>query len=308
MGSSFAAVGHHLPPFVERAGVLRPIAVDPVGPSHLAAQASRAALERAGWGIEELEFILFATSTPDVDFPGAACFLQAALECGTIGALDVRGQCCGFLYGLLIADRLQRGGMYRRVLVAAGEVHSSGLDYGPTGAEVARLFGDGAGVALLGESGAVRSVVVHADGRPHQAYWTEAPASRQHPVRMTIEDYQAGRHLPRLDHAALAAFGVDAIAGAVDEALRQADTSAAKIDHWIVSHVFPDVAEAARQRLDVPKERWVIPSERYGHLTAAALPVALSADVEAGRIGAGQTVCLAAAGAGFTWGAAVVEL
>lgn len=308
MASSFAAVGHFLPPFLERAGVQRPIAVDPVGPSSLAAEATRSALARADWQLGDIEFILFATSTPDVDFPGSACFLQAALGCGTIGALDVRGQCAGFLYGLLIADRFQRSGMYQRILVAAGEVHSSGLDYSPAGADVAKLFGDGAGVALLGPRGSIRSVVVHADGRQHQAYWCEAPASRQHPVRMTVDDFHAGKHLPRLDHAALTNFGVGALVDAIGEALAEAGAASATVDRFYLSHVLPEVAEAACERLGLAPERCVIPSQRYGHLTAAALPVALADDVQAGQVGVGQTVCLASAGAGFTWGAAVVEL
>src|SRR6185369_679584 len=110
-------------------GVRRPIATDPVGPSDLALPPGREALAAAGLAPEDVEFLIFATMTPDVTFPGAACFFQDKLGLRTVGALDVRGQCAGYLMALMIADDYLRAGQYRNVLVAAGEVHSAGLDY-----------------------------------------------------------------------------------------------------------------------------------------------------------------------------------
>src|SRR3990172_4841139 len=150
MNTAILGLGHHLPAEVERAGVRRPIAVEAVGPSTLAANAASGALERAQLAADAVDFIVFATMTPDVTFPGAGCYLQHHLGCGTVGAVDVRAQCAGFLQGLLIADQFVRAGTYKHVLVAGAEVHSSGLDYSERGAAVSQLFGDGAGVAMIG--------------------------------------------------------------------------------------------------------------------------------------------------------------
>lgn len=311
MGSGIIGIGHELPAALERSGVVRPIAVEAVGPSTLAARASVGALAQAQLAVDAVDFIVFATMTPDVTFPGAACYLQDQLGCRTVGALDVRAQCAGFIYGLTVADRFVRAGVYRHVLVAGGEVHSAGLDYSEKGVHIAQLFGDGAGVVVLGpgdgERG-VRSAVLHADGQHHRSFWCEYPASRQHPTRMTLANFLSGRHFPAIDFDAVRRFGAETLPAVITEAVHAAELSMDRVDHFIISHVLPDVVEGAARQLGIASARLTNPSARYGHLTAAALPVALSEDVASGALAAGATVCLAAAGAGFAWGAAVVRL
>lgn len=310
MGTAIASVGHFLPPMVEHHGVLRPIAVDPIGPSTLAARATEAALARAGLNATDIDFIIFATTTPDVTFPGAGVFLQHQLGCGTIGVLDVRAQCAGFLYGLAIADPFLRSGAYERILLAGGEVHSSGLDDSEAGAATARLFGDGAGVALLvrAEESALLGIDIHADGRHHREFWCEHPASRQFPTRITEDDIRAGKHFPKLDLEALRTTGAISISQSMRTAMERADLGLADIDHFIVSHVIPEVADEALADLGVEASRATIPARRFGHIMAGALPIALSEQLEAGTLAPGARVCLAAAGAGFAWGAAVIQL
>ena len=111
-----------------------------VGPSDLACEAAKIALDEAGLTSRDVEFVVFATMTPDVTFPGAGCYLQDKLGCGTVGALDLRAQCCGFLFALEVAEQFVGAGKYRRILVAAAEVHSSGLDFSPSGAQVTPLL------------------------------------------------------------------------------------------------------------------------------------------------------------------------
>ncbi len=311
MGSRILGIGHELPAALERGGVVRPIAVEPVGPSTLAARASAGALAQAQLAVDAVDFIVFATATPDVTFPGAACYLQDQLGCGTVGALDIRAQCAGFIYALTIADRFIATGAYRHVLVAGGEAHSPGLDYSEKGLPIAQLFADGAGVVMLGpgdgEQG-VRGTVLHADGQHHRSFWCEYPASRQHPTRMTLADFVSGRHFPAIDLDAVRRFGVETLPAVIDEVLQTAGVSKDRVDRFIISYVLPDVVESVAQRLGIASARVTNPAARYGHLTAAALPVALSEDVASGSLAAGATVCLAAAGAGFAWGAAVVRL
>lgn len=309
MPTAFLGLAHDLPPAQPVGSVRRPIATDPVGPSDLALAPARQALAQAGLTPEEVELIIFATMTPDVTFPGSACYFQDKFGLGTVGALDVRGQCTGFLMGLMIADGYLRAGVYRNVLLAAGEVHSAGLDYSEGGEAVAQLFGDGAAVAVLGtrQDGGVQSVICHADGRHYERFWVEYPCSRMHP-RLTVDDLRAGKHFPRLDVDHLERFGAEHLPAVVREALAAADTVADRIDCFIIAHVLPAVVERSAAAIGIPAAKLVSAGAEHGHLTAAALPVALSEAKAAGRIGPGARVCLATSGAGYTWGAAVLTV
>ena len=308
--SAILGVGHYLPPIVERAGVSRPIEDPPPGTSVLGAHASRAALERSGMSPSDVDFIVFATINPDVTFPGAACFLQRDLGCGTVGALDVRAQCAGFICALMVADQFVRNGQYRRVLTIGAELHSVWVDYSPKGVELARRFGDGAGAAIVGPSdgkGEILAIALHMDGSRHERFWCEFPASRQHPTRITKENFLAGKHFPQMDVEDVRAFGTTQLPAAVREAAAKAELAVDRIDRLILSHVLPDVAAKAAADLGAA-QRSTIASAEYGHLGGAALPLALSEEILAGRVGPGSTVCLATAGAGYTWGAAILRL
>lgn len=310
MPTRLLGVAHYLPPDAMVVGVVRPIASAPVGPSDLAVEPARRALAMAGSECGDVDFIVFATMTPDVTFPGSACLFQDKVGCGNVGALDVRGQCAGFLLGLMIADGFLSAGVYRRVLLAAAEVHSSMLDYSPRGASVAALYGDGVAVAILGNGAGpgLESVVCHSDGRQHERFWCEYPASRQHPVRITVENLRAGGHYPTLDVPAVERFAMEHLPQVVEEALCTAGAAIADVDCFVLSHALPGVARRAAERLGIPSVRLIDAGEAHGHLTAATLPVALSEAIESGRLGPGMRVCLATCGAGFGWGAAVLVL
>lgn len=311
MKSAILGVGRCLPPTVEVGGVARPIAAEPEGVSKLAAAAVPTALEQAGRTLAEVDFVVFSTWTPDVCFPGAACYLQAELGLGTTPAVDLRAQCAGFLFGLGTADPFVRAGVYRTALLAAGEIQSAALDYSPARIDTAVLFGDGAGVAVLGPAegaAGVHSVVLGSDGRRHREFWCEHPSSRQYPRRMTKADFDAGRHYPSLDRERVRECGEAKLPAVMREALAKAGRRVDEVDRWIVAHVFPDVAESAARELGIGASSLSVPSARHGHLGAGAIPVALAEDWEAGRVGRGATVGLAACGAGVAWGAAVVTL
>jgi 3-oxoacyl-[acyl-carrier-protein] synthase-3 len=311
MSTAILGLAHHLPAARPVLGTARPILVEPGGPSDLVLPPARAALTRAGMEVTDVDLIVFATMTPDVTFPGAACYLQHKLAAGTVGALDLRGQCTGFLMGLMVADAFVAAGAYARILLAAAEVHSSGLDYSERGARVAVLYGDGAAAVVLGPARngvGLRSVVCHTDGRGHDRFWCEYPASRQHPVRVTLENLRAGRHFPTLDFDAVSQFGRTQLPAVIAEALAQAAVPADRIDCFLLSHILPDVVADAARTAGIPANKLIDAGARHGHLTAASLPVALGEALAEGRIGPGATLCLAACGAGFTWGAAVLTL
>ncbi|MBI1818379.1 MAG: 3-oxoacyl-ACP synthase III family protein [Deltaproteobacteria bacterium] len=309
MRTALQGLSHNLAPLADIAGVRRPIAPTG-GASDMALPAARSALAQAGVTADAVDFIIFATMTPDVTFPGAACFFQHKLECGTVGALDVRGQCAGFLFGLSVADQFIRAGTYRRVLLVAAEVISPGLDYSEGGERVARLFGDGGAVAVLGPGSGdagVRSVVIHSDGRQYDRFWCEYPSSRQHPVRVTLENFEQRVHFPTLDFDVVRDFGLVTLPVVIDEALAKAGVPRDGIDHFVIAHVFPEVADRVAEQMGIAS-RFSNPSREVGHLAAASVPVSLSISMTAGAVGPGAKVCLAACGAGFAWGAAVVQL
>lgn len=316
MSTNVLGLGRFLPPEEVVDGARRPLARAPGGPSDLVLEPARQALRAAECTVEDLDLLVFATMTPDVTFPGAACYLQKKLECPTVGALDLRGQCTGFLIGLSVADAFLSTGTYRTVLLAAAEVHSAGLDYSPRGMAVARLYGDGAAAVVLGAEGAggrdvvatLASVVCHADGRRYDRFWCEYPSSRHHPLRITVEALEAGRHYPEIDFESVREFGSEKLPAAVGEALAAAAIGPAEVDCFILSHILPEVVEASARSLAVPAARVLDAGRLHGHLSAATLPVALDEALASGRIGKGARVCLAACGAGFTWGAAVLSL
>jgi 3-oxoacyl-[acyl-carrier-protein] synthase-3 len=310
MATAIVGLAHHLPAEQSVGGVRRPMASEPGGPSDLALEPAGRALAQAGWAVGDLDLVLFATMTPDVTFPGAACFFQHKLQAGTVAAMDIRGQCAGFLMGLMIADSYLSAGVYQRILLAAGEVHSSGLDYGPDGLPIAELYGDGAAVvALAGRDGAgLEAVVCHSDGRHHERFWIEYPSSRQHPLRITVEDLRAGKHYPRIDREHVTAFAAEQLPAVVREAVGKAGGGLDGIDAFVMSHALPGVVERAAGALGLPAARVIDAGAAHGHLTAATLPVVLSEALGSGRLARGARVCLAACGAGYAWGAAVLRL
>jgi 3-oxoacyl-[acyl-carrier-protein] synthase-3 len=281
-----------------------------LGPADMGREAALAALSMAGREPADVDLIVFATVTPDLAFPGSGCFLQERLGCRTVGALDVRAQCAGFLFGLGIADRFVRAGKARHMLVVGGEVHSTALDFSSAGAPVTPWFGDGAGAVLLGasERPGVLAVSMHSDPRDFERFWCEFPASRHHPVRMEVEHFRAGRHFYRLDPPAVHPQAVRALVEVSREALTAAGEREGAVALWVMHYFDPRVARQAADALGAPQERVLATAEIAGHVAAAGVPIALAEAVAAGRVGKGDVVVCAAFGAGMSWGAAVLRV
>lgn len=288
------------------------------GPSDLALRAAGEALAAAGATVEDLGLIVFATATPDVTFPGSACFLQEKLGAPTIGALDVRAQSAGLLCGLDLAAAFTslpapRGGgvdsRYARILVAAGEVLSSGLDLTPRGRDMSSRLADGAGAVVVGrgDHGAkLLAVRWYTDGSLVERFWCEYPASYQYPLRVRAEDLAAGKHYPSAELTSLAPIVPPRVASAANEVLHAAGWSAQGIDLAIVDYVDPTVARAAAASIGVAPDRVRVPTAEFGHVMAGGLLMTL-AEV-AGTLPRGARVLLAAAGPGLAWGAAAIEI
>ncbi|MEW6273355.1 MAG: 3-oxoacyl-ACP synthase III family protein [Thermodesulfobacteriota bacterium] len=296
---------------------LRHHAAEGQGPSDLALRAAGDALAAAATDVADLGLIVFATATPDVTFPGAACFLQDKLGAPTVGALDVRAQSAGFLCALDLALAFARlpaagggvDGRYARVLIAAGEVLSAGLDFSPRGRDMTARLADGAGAAVVGTGSRgprVRALRWYTDGTLAERFWCEYPASRQYPVRITAQNLAEGRHFPTADLRALSPIVEQRLAEAAREVLDESGWQASELDLAIVDYVAPETARAAARVLAVPDARTVVPTGEFGHVMAGGLLMALAR--AAGELRPGARVLLAAAGPGLAWGAATLEL
>lgn len=278
------------------------------GPSDLAKVAADEALSSLGLGPADAEFLIFATMTPDVTFPGAGCYLQHKLGCGTIGALDVRAQCSGFLFGLDIATQFVAAGAYRRVLLAAGDVHSAGLDFSPEGIDTTPLYGDGAAVAIVdADRDDLLGIVLHADATDFERFWCEFPSSRRKPTRFVPSDLEAKRHYPTLDREFVERDGRERIRATVEEVLAQTATTKDRVAKFVFQHVYRGSALAAADALGVA-DRTLVGGFDEGHVASASLAITLCRARERGEVATGDLVCLATAGAGMTSAAAVLRV
>jgi 3-oxoacyl-[acyl-carrier-protein] synthase-3 len=295
---------------VQRTGIRERRFVDPgTGSSALGAEAARAAVSRAGISLSDIDFLVFATLTPDYFFPGGGVFVQETLGLPTIGALDVRTQCTGFLYGMSVAEAYVKGGFFDHVLVIGSEVQSTGLDMSTAGRDVSVIFGDGAGAVVVGPAGEGKGILsshLHAEGKYAKDLMCEAPSSIEHP-RISHEMLSAGRHLPRMNGRYVFTHAVRRFPEVIREALAANGMSMADLSLVIPHQANLRITQAVAGALGVPEGRVYSNIERYGNTTAASIPIALDECVEQGRIRDGDLVCLAAFGSGFTWGATLIR-
>jgi 3-oxoacyl-[acyl-carrier-protein] synthase-3 len=303
---------------VERTGIRQRYWVPgEMGGSELAEKAAREAMQRAGVEPAEIDCIILATLSPEHTFPGTACFLQERLGLPGIPAMDVRNQCSGFIYGLSVADAWIRTGQYRRVLLVGTEVHSTGIDITTRGRDVAVLFGDGAGVVVLGaEEGqatgangarGVLSTHLHADGRFAKALWIEAPGSRFYPLRISHQMLDEGRHFPQMKGRQVFQAAAQRMPEVIHEALKANDLRLDDIALLVPHQANQRISEVVAKQLSLPMERVVCNIERYGNTTAASIPLALYDAEQDGRLKRGDLIVLCSFGAGFTWASAVVR-
>jgi len=278
-----------------------------VGVSDLGLEASKIALDRAGWQAQELDLIIFATLSPDLFFPGSGCLLADKLGLTTTPALDIRQQCTGFLYGMATADAYIRSGMAKRVLLVGAEVHSTGLDVSTRGRDVAVIFGDGAAAVCLElkESDAKEGVLascLHADGSLAESLMTYAPASRDNP-RISEQMLREGKHYPVMDGRNIFKHAVRRLPEVAGEALEKAGLPLSAVDLFIPHQANMRINQGFAKALDLPDEKVYHNIQRYGNTTAASIPLAFDEAIEKGLIGAGSTVMFLGFGAGVTWGA-----
>jgi 3-oxoacyl-[acyl-carrier-protein] synthase-3 len=280
-----------------------------VGASDLALEASKIALDRAGWTPEDIDLIIFGTLSPDFFFPGSGCLLQHKLGLDSTPALDIRQQCSGFLYGLEIVKAYIESGLAERILLVGAEVHSTGLNMSTEGRDVTVIFGDGAGVACFeavetdAEVG-ILATSLHARGEHAESLMVEAPASRENP-RITEAMLKENRHFPHMDGKTIFKQAVKNLPKVAKKTLKMVGISKDDIDLYIPHQANMRINQFFQELMKLEEGKVFHNIQRYGNTTAGSIPIALDEALEMKLIGAGSTICMLGFGAGLTWGSVI---
>lgn len=290
-------------------------------------EAAKKALANAGIAATDVDFIIFATLSPDYYFPGCGVLVQRALKMKEIGALDIRNQCSGFVYALSVADQFIKSGMYKNILLVCSEKHSFGLDFSTRGRNVSVIFGDGAAAVVLqpteDKERGILSTHLHSDGESaeilamynpgtHANYWMEqefahfddAEIGQMFMSHAMIENAQ---NFPNMDGPAVFKKAVVKFPEVIMEALNYNGYKPSDIDLLIPHQANLRIAQFVQQKLGLSNDKVFNNIEKYGNTTAASIPLALSEAVEQGRVKKDDLLCMAAFGSGFTWASALVK-
>lgn len=296
----------------QRSGIVeRHYAEVGVGSSSLAYEAALKAIEDAQIDKSEIDFIIAATLSPDHYFPGIGVIVQANLGLSHIGALDVRNQCSGFIYGLSVADQYLRAGTYKKILLVAAEKQSSNLDYSDEGRDIAVLFGDGGGAVIVeatdsDEKRGILSTHLFSDGNHVTDLWMEKPSPYDHPT-FSEEFLSSKRYYPRMNGRDVFKNAVEKMPEAVRAALEHNKMTIEDVDHLIPHQANERISLMVARNLGIPVEKVIRNIDRYGNTTAASIPIALDEALREGRIKTGDLVILTAFGSGYTWASAAIR-
>ena len=328
--SKIVGLGHHVPEnvitnqylstimdttdewIIERTGIKERRWIDPATDTvaNMAAKATRIALERAKLTEKDIDFIVFATITPDYFFPGSGVLLQRELGLESIGALDIRNACSGFIYALSVADQFIKTGMYKTILVVGAEIQSTAIDVTTRGRNTAVIFADGAGAAILQptDQPGILSTHLHSDGRFAEELYIRDPGSSRTPEERQPEQILDTTHFKVVMNGSLVfKHAVVRFMEVINEAL--AANGMVKED---INLLFPHqanlrISQFVQQKLELPDSKVYNNIMRYGNTTAASIPIAMSEAWAEGKIKENDLICLAAFGSGFTWASALIR-
>ncbi len=285
---------------------------DERGTSDLALNAAKIALERADWKPEELDLIVFATMTPDVNVPGSGTFLQDKLGATNVPALDIRQQCTGFIHGLDLCDAYIRSEKAKKILLVGAELQSRYLEVTTANRDTAIIFADGAGAVCIEASeteeneGFITSVM-HADGKYAQALRVGLPAKKYgQPINTEIIENE--EHFPYMDGKSVFRLAITRLPKLAEELLIKADMTIDDIDMFIPHQANLRINEAFRERMQIPEEKMYNNIQRYGNTTAATIPIALDELLEKKMVKKGDTIMFIGLGAGLTWGGVIYKV
>lgn len=293
----------------QRTGIEKRHWLDPkngLGVSDMALEASKKALERSGWKAEDLDFIIFATITPDYAFPGSGCILQEKLGLDTTPSLDIRQQCSSFIYGLSIADAYIRSGTYKKILFVGSEAHSYALDISTEGRDLSVLFGDAASAVCMEaidteEEVGILGSSLHTQGKYAKQLFCEAPTYRQSPA-ITAEMMRDKRHFPKMEGSVVFKHATRRLLEAAEETLKKSNLKVEDLDLVIPHQANLRICQLFQKSLSIAPEKVFNNIQKYGNTTAASIPLALDEAIRTEKIKPKSTLLFVAFGSGFTWG------
>ncbi len=290
-------------------------------------KAAQAAIEKAGLTPRDIDFIIFATLSPDYYFPGCGVLVQRALKMREVGALDIRNQCSGFVYALSVGDQFIRSGMYKNILIIGSEKHSFGLDFSTRSRNVSVIFGDGAGAVVLQATEqpgkGILSTHLHSDGESaevlamfnpgtHANHWVPEPVAEYEDASISnmfvshamIDNAQ---NFPYMDGPAVFKKSIIKFPEVILEALHANKLGLSDLDILIPHQANLRISQFVQKKLKLRDDQVYNNIQRYGNTTAASIPIALCEALQEGKVKAGDLVCLAAFGSGFTWASALIR-
>lgn len=276
-------------------------------------KAAKIAIERAGVSKDDIDFIIFATLSPDYYFPGPGVLVQRDLGLKTVGALDVRNQCSGFVYALSVADQYIKTGMYKNILVIGSEVHSAGLDMTTRGRGVSVIFGDGAGAAIVSREEdlfkGILSTHLHSEGQHAEELVVKAPGMGGRWVSDILKDNDPNdeSYLPYMNGQFVFKNAVVRFAEVIHEGLQANNLQVSDIDMLIPHQANLRISQFIQHKFQLSDDKVYNNIMSYGNTTAASIPIALTEAWEKGMIKSGDLVVLAAFGSGFTWGSVIIR-
>lgn len=276
----------------------------------LSKKATEMALKRAGISAKEIDFIVFATITPDYFVPGNGVLLQRELDFGEIGALDIRNACSGFIYALSVADQFIKTGMYKKILVVGAEIQSSALDKSDEGRSSSVIFADGAGAVVLSavepDQPGILSTHLHSQGEYAEELYCKDPGSSRK-VRLSQEMIDSGSFYLKMNGNAVFKHAVVRFMEVIEEALDYNKLTKSDIDLLVPHQANLRISQFVQKKLDLPDDKVFNNIMHMGNTTAGTIPIALSEAWEQGKIKEGDLICLAAFGSGFTWASALLQ-
>lgn len=281
--------------------------------SSMGVKAAKVAIERAKISKDDIDFIIFATLSPDYYFPGPGVQVQHALDIKTVGALDVRNQCSGFVYALSVADQFIKTGMYKNILVIGSELHSHGLDKTTRGRGVTVIFGDGAGAAILSRSEndnqGILSTHLHSQGEFAEELSLIAPGMGKRWVNDILKDNDSNdeSYFPVMNGQFVFKNAVVRFSEVIMEGLEANGLKREDINMLIPHQANLRISQFIQKSFRLSDDQVYNNIMHYGNTTAASIPIALTEAWENGKIKEGDLVVLAAFGSGFTWGSVIIK-
>lgn len=279
--------------------------------SMMGTYAAKNAIKDANIDKNEIDFIVFATLSPDYYFPGSGVLLQRNLEIKEVGALDVRNQCSGFIYALSIADQYVKSGMYKNILVVGSEIHSGALDKTSRGRSVSVIFGDGAGAAVLSRSNdksGILSTHLHSEGKFAEELAVIKPATTFWIDKIINDENDDGSgYSPYMNGNFVFKNAVVRFEQVIFEALNHSNLKKEDISLLITHQANLRISQYIQKRLNLSDSQVFNNIMKYGNTTSASIPIALTEAYQSGLIKKGDIVLLAAFGSGFTWGSALIK-